>query len=403
MLEASVEQDAAIELLNSAVSHVMSISDVTVGGHGDPFAVRYRGRLQMASEKAYAQLEPTFIQENFTPVFRNEDGGHVVMAVPGVIEPEPSNPYLNLLLFGLTLLSMVFVGAWNEYQGPVDGGLLSLIRAVSQDLAAGLPFAISLFAILVAHESGHYLAARLNQTAVSLPYFIPFPSLFGTMGAFISLKEPPRNKRHLLDIGLAGPLSGLVIAIPVLLIGLSLSEVGRLPEEPHAGILLEGNSLLYLGAKYLVKGELLPAPADYGGLPPVLYWGRYILLGTPVPLGARDVILHPIAWAGWAGLLVTSLNLIPVGQLDGGHLMNVLLGPRAKTFWPFIVGGLIALGFVWSGWWVWAGLIFLLGRQYARPLDEITELDPKRRALAWLGLIVFVLVFIPVPLSGLVG
>jgi membrane-associated protease RseP (regulator of RpoE activity) len=115
------------------------------------------------------------------------------------------------------------------------------------------------------------------------------------------------------------------------------------------------------------------------------------------------VILHPIAWAGWAGLLVTSLNLIPVGQLDGGHLMNVLLGPRAKTFWPFIVGGLIALGFVWSGWWVWAGLIFLLGRQYARPLDEITELDPKRRALAWLGLIVFVLVFIPVPLSGLVG
>jgi membrane-associated protease RseP (regulator of RpoE activity) len=108
--------------------------------------------------------------------------------------------------------------------------------------------------------------------------------------------------------------------------------------------------------------------------------------------------LHPIAWAGWAGLLVTSLNLIPAGQLDGGHIMYVLLGKRASRLLPFILIGLVLLGFVWNGWWLWAALIFFLGRYHAEPLDQITPLDPKRRALAVLGVIVFILVFMPVPL-----
>lgn len=111
-------------------------------------------------------------------------------------------------------------------------------------------------------------------------------------------------------------------------------------------------------------------------------------------------MLHPVAWAGWAGLLVTSLNLIPIGQLDGGHAAYVLLGRRAKVVWPFIILGLVALGLAWPGWWLWAGLMFLLGRRYAQPLDEITQLDGKRKALAIAGIILFLIVFIPVPLRS---
>jgi membrane-associated protease RseP (regulator of RpoE activity) len=191
-----------------------------------------------------------------------------------------------------------------------------------------------------------------------------------------------------------------VVAVPLLLIGLALSEVERLPSAPGAAM-LEGNSLLYLAAKFSVTSRLLPEPASYGGLSPLLYWVRYFLIGRPLPFGGLDVMLHPVAWAGWAGLLVTSLNLIPAGQLDGGHVLYVLLGDRASRLLPFIVVGLVALGLAWTGWWMWAALVFFLGRSHAQPLDEVTPLDARRKALAILGLVVFVLVFTPVPLQPL--
>ncbi len=221
----------------------------------------------------------------------------------------------------------------------------------------------------------------------------------------IRLKEPPRDKRVLLDIGVAGPLAGLAVTIPVLLLGLSLSQVDSLPVYIPNGqsLTLEGNSILYLLAKYVVFGEWLPAPANFAGLTPWQYWVRYFFTGTPTPLGGTDVLIHPVAWAGWAGLLVTSLNLIPAGQLDGGHLIYTLVGRRAQALLPFILGALVFLGLVWSGWWLWAFLIFLLGRVYAEPLDQITVLDPRRRLVAIFGLVLFVLVFSPVPLRALVG
>jgi membrane-associated protease RseP (regulator of RpoE activity) len=166
---------------------------------------------------------------------------------------------------------------------------------------------------------------------------------------------------------------------------------------------LEGNSVLYVLSKYLVFHQWLPSPASFGGIPPLLYYARYFFTGHPLPAGGLDVNLHPIAWAGWAGLLVTALNLIPAGQLDGGHMLYVLLGTRrARQTLPFILVGLILLGFVWSGWWLWAALIFfLVGRSYAEPLDQITPLNPARKALAVLALIIFLLVFTPVPLQSL--
>jgi membrane-associated protease RseP (regulator of RpoE activity) len=157
---------------------------------------------------------------------------------------------------------------------------------------------------------------------------------------------------------------------------------------------LEGNSLIYLLAKFVVFGQLLPAPVEPQG---ILYWLQYFFTGRPVPFGGLDVFIHPVAFAGWAGILVTALNLIPAGTLDGGHVIYSLFGDKAKKAFPFIVGLLVILGFFWSGWWLWAALLFWLGRVNAQPMDQITELDPTRRLIAYSMIVVFILVLTPVP------
>jgi membrane-associated protease RseP (regulator of RpoE activity) len=390
--------DGLSDRLNDAVREVMSVDDVTTGGEKEGYAVRFRGRLMVASEDAFERLDPLFESQGMTLLLRELDQQEVILGLPGVVQPSESNPWINLGLFLLTLLSMLFAGAQYGLEGPIEQSFRGILIALWGNIENGILFAVSLLAILTAHEFGHYFAARYHKTAVSLPYFLPFPSLFGTLGAFIRLKQPPKNRRVLMDIGLAGPLAGLVVAIPLLLIGLIFSEIGILASDPQALGGLEGNSILYLALKYLAKGELLPMPQSYGNLPPLVYWVRYFFLGSPIPLGGRDVLLHPMAWAGWAGLLVTALNLIPAGQLDGGHTIYVLLGKGANRFWPFLVAALVLLGFVWPGWYLWAVLIFTMGRTFATPRDDLTPLDPTRRAIAILGLVIFVLVFTPVPL-----
>ena len=388
-----------------SVRNYMTVEDITVGRSKDNYLFRFRGQLIADSDEAYQQLDPIFQQAGTTLLFRHDQESHSIIAMPGVITAQPSNAIINLILFGVTLLSVLMAGIEDTSLIDTHGWVVGLILSLPQ----GIPFAISLLAILLAHEFGHYLAARYHKTPVTLPYFIPFPGgILGTMGAFIRLKAPPRNRRVLLDIGLAGPLAGLVVAIPVLILGLMLSDVGPLPSGPPSpdqmfGITIEGNSILYLGLKFLVKGQLLPSPASYGGISPVLYWIRYFFIGLPTPYGGSDIMLHPVAWAGWAGLLVTALNLIPAGQLDGGHVLFVLFGKNASKIWPLIVLILLGLGFVWTGWFIWAGLIFFLGRVYAQPLDDITPLDPRRKMLAILGLVIFILVFIPVPLRTFFG
>jgi membrane-associated protease RseP (regulator of RpoE activity) len=256
-------------------------------------------------------------------------------------------------------------------------------------------------AILLAHEFGHYFVGRARHAPVTLPYFIPFPapiSPFGTMGAVIQMKAPPRDKRALLEIGIAGPLAGVIVAIPILIYGLSLSTVEPLRPIAGGAMQMEGNSLLYLLLKWIVFGQVLPSPADFGNLPPLLYWLRYFFTGSPFPWGGLDVMIHPIAFAGWAGLLVTALNLIPVGQLDGGHILYALLGDKARKLYPFMLGFTVLMGFAWQGWWLWSALLLLFGRMYDQPLDQVTTLDRRRKVLAVCGLILFILVFTPVPL-----
>ena len=162
--------------------------------------------------------------------------------------------------------------------------------------------------------------------------------------------------------------------------------------------MLEGNSLIYLAAKYAVFGQLLPAPSSYGNTPVFLYWLNYFFTSKPLPVGGLDVMIHPVAWAGWAGLLVTAMNLIPVGQLDGGHAIHALLGERSRLLEPVIIGVLVLMGFAWNGWWFWAFLVFLVSRMRDEPLDSITPVDGRRKLMAVLALVVFILAFSPVPL-----
>lgn len=383
------------ETLRRAAAQVMEIQDTTFG-EDQKFDVRFRGRLKMDSIEAYALVAERFRTVGYTALFRKEDELEVVLAVKGVKEPTPSKVWVNYVLFALTFLSVLATGGLYGYQGQNPVTLSDWIKV----FLSGWPFVVSMLGILLAHELGHYFAARYHKVAVTLPYFIPLPFLspFGTMGAFIQLKSPPTNRRVLLDIGIAGPLAGFVVAVPVLIYGLITSApLQTIPFNQLSGF--EGNSILYVLLKYLIFGKLLPEPASYGGLPPLLYMLRFYLLGIPAPVGGQDVFLNQVAWAGWAGLLVTGLNLIPAGQLDGGHALYVLIGQRARRLVPVILIILIGLGFFWPGWLLWAGLIYFLGRTYAEPLDQITELDPARKLLAILALVIFVLVITPIPLK----
>jgi membrane-associated protease RseP (regulator of RpoE activity) len=407
-LEPSMSQETQSKVpvdlaaITQHVKQVFDIESVTAGGAKQGYRARYTGHLTAAdSEAAYDQLAEAVKPMGLTPLFREADGQQMIILVDQLQEGEIGPVWVNILLFVLTILSVMFTGAQFAATEMTSPFQLSFTGFLGY-LLKGLPFAVSLLGILLAHELGHYLVGRSRGEKVTLPYFIPFPfSAFGTMGAFINMKEIPKNKKHLLDIGIAGPLIGLLVAVPVLFIGLSLSSLGPIEADLPEGYVhfIEGNSLFYLGAKYITFGKLLPQPASYGDLSPFLYWLKYFFTGSPVPLGGLDVQIHPVAWAGWAGLFVTAINLIPAGQLDGGHVLYVLLGKKnARRLMPIILILLGVLGFFWAGWWLWAGLILFFGRRFAEPLDQITPIDRKRKILGIIALIIFFLIFIPVPL-----
>ena len=386
------------DILTSIVSRIFRVDEVTLGDPKRGYFLRYRGELLIDSQVAYDQLADSLRPYQITPLFRIEDGRQTVILMRELPTPKPGRAWVNILMFALTVVGVLFAGAWYSYTGPVPNDYWGQIWALITHIWVGWPFAVSLLAILLAHEFGHYFVGRARGAAVSLPYFIPLPPPFsplGTMGAFIQLKELPKNKRALFDLGIAGPLAGLVVAVPVLLYGLAHSSLTTIQAAPLG--FQEGNSLLYLLAKYVVFGKLLPAPANLTGLPLLLHWVTFFFVGRPLPVGAADVLINPVAWAGWAGLLVTFLNLIPAGQLDGGHVLYAVFGERVRKVWPFILGAMVLLGLFWAGWWLWAALIFFFGRVHAEPLDAITPLDPRRKMIAVLMLVVFLLVFMPIP------
>jgi membrane-associated protease RseP (regulator of RpoE activity) len=290
-------------------------------------------------------------------------------------QPETRPRYgLALLLFALSCASTTFVGAQN-------GGLQS-----------GLAFSVPLMSILLAHELGHYVAARVHRVPASLPYFIPIPvAPLGTMGAVILMRQRIQSRNALLDIGAAGPLAGLVVALPVLAYGIAMSPVS--PSPPS--YMQEGHSLLYLFMLRALKGEIPPG---------------------------QDIQLSPTAFAGWAGLLVTMINLIPALQLDGGHVAYALLGERYHALSRFLRRALLplALGIallygipaysagkrgdaLWgelmpaTQWFTWWLLLWFLGRRggHEHPPTDDSRLSPCRRAIALFTLGMFVLLFMP--------
>ena len=385
------------EILTSLVARVFRIDSVISGDPQKGPHLSYHGHLlNDDSASAYDQLAASVKTYGLTPLFRLEKGEQVIHLVDTPPQQKPANPWVNIVLFVLTVFSVMLVGATPE--GPLPDGLGGQLLAMLKSIFTGWPFAVSMLGILLAHEFGHYLMSRYHKTPATLPYFIPLPiSPLGTMGAAILMKGVPKNKRILFDIGVAGPLAGMVIAIPVLFLGLKLSTLGSV--DPSPGSFIEGNSLIYLFAKFVVFGKLLPEPASFNGMSPILYWLRYFFTGQPSPIGGMDVFIHPVAFAGWAGLLVTALNLVPAGTLDGGHVVYSLFGEKARKAFPYLIVIMVALGVFWSGWWLWAFLLFWLGRVNAETLDQITPLDSNRRMVAIFVIILFLLVFTPVPFS----
>jgi membrane-associated protease RseP (regulator of RpoE activity) len=357
---------AIVGRLRADLEDVFEVAEISTPRRAQQGVIVFTGRLRMAdADRAYDILAERWAHHDYTPLLRTHGQGHQVIGQPGLVKPRPANPWINLALFVVTVFSVVLMGALNAGANPLED---------PSSLVQGIPFAFTLLAILGTHELGHYFAARRHKVAVTLPYFIPMPlSFVGTFGAFIQLRSPVRNRSQLFDVGVAGPLAGLVITIPLLLYGLYLSEVGPLPAE--GGYIMEGNSLLYLGAKYLVHGQVLPA-------------------------NGVDVMLHPMAFAAWFGLLVTAFNLLPAGQLDGGHVVFTLIGDRIRYVATAFVAVLLIMGVaLWQGWFLWAILIFMLGVGHPPPLNDVTPLDGRRRLLAVLTMLIFLLVFVPVPLK----
>jgi membrane-associated protease RseP (regulator of RpoE activity) len=267
--------------------------------------------------------------------------------------------FINIILFLLTIVSTLVAGTLQQGINPLENPC-SIWR--------GIPFSFTLLMILGAHEFGHYFMSRRHHIDVTFPYFIPAPSFIGTFGAFIKMKSPIMDRRILLDVGAAGPLAGLVVAVPVLLVGLSLSEIRV--ESVETGMTL-GSSLFFSLLSWIVHGSI-PDEAN--------------------------LILHPIAFSGWIGLLVTCLNLLPVGQLDGGHVAYAVLGTRQRLLAKGVIVILLLLGiFGWSGWLVWAGILIIMGTNHPPVIYDWIPLDKRRMNIGWVTLAIFVLTFTPAP------
>jgi len=330
-----------------------------VGGDG---MVRFRGHLLVEAEAAMSILSPRIEPYGYVPMIRSPEEITLIRLHPSPASAAWKGWPLNLVLFLATLLTTLFVGSLMEGAQPLSD---------PWTLLQGVPFSASLLLILGFHELGHYLTARAYGVQVSLPYFVPLPlPPMGTMGAIIRMRSPIPNRKVLFDIGIAGPLLGLVFAVPVLVIGLMLSPV----KSPSGVVLQEGNSLAYLFLKWLVKG--------------------------PIPDGF-DVILHPMALAGWLGFFVTALNLMPLSQLDGGHIVYAVLGRgHRKVVWLFLAAlGVLFLITRWQGWLVWVVLAIGLGLRHPPPMDDLTPLDPPRRVLAVIALLLLVVLITPLPFA----
>jgi membrane-associated protease RseP (regulator of RpoE activity) len=285
----------------------------------------------------------------------------------------------HLSLFGLTVLSTLVVGAHIalNYSHGLPAFDWEVSRAFFSDLfrnpsllELGVPFSLTLLSILLAHELGHYFTCRRYGIRASYPYFIPAPTLIGTLGAFIRIKSPIVTRRALFDVGISGPLVGFVVAIPALALAILYSKAASPPNSPDSITL--GNPLAVILLTKLLRPGIDPA----------------------------GIALHPIGCAAWVGLFATALNLLPAGQLDGGHILYAVLGDKHRTVSRGLFIALVPMGvFCWAGWMVWALILLLIGLRHPVVMSPSAPLGRGRQLLALVAALVFILTFIPTPFS----
>ncbi len=337
------------------------------------------GEAAPAPERPFPDEPPPFrlgsVSVARIPLRVERAGDYPPGLVPGAY---PRDRYwLHALLLLLTFGTTTLVGA-GHYASYLMDFRDAPLRPGWGLLVGGLWYSLSIMAILGAHEMGHYLACRYYGINATLPFFIPVPPpvLTGTLGAFIRIRQPIRSKRVLFDIGIAGPLAGFVVAVPALILGLSMSRVAALPPD-FSGLSL-GEPLLFKGAAWVMWGTI---PEGY------------------------SLNLHPMGFAAWFGLLATALNLFPIGQLDGGHISYAVLGRRSSFITLGAIGAAVVLTFLSMSWLVWTlmllAMLYFFGPHHPPTLDEHVPLDRVRLALALVALLVFVLSFTPAPIEPL--
>ena len=349
---------------------VKAVMDVHVATeHGGIQA--FQGPLKLPASEAFETLSRTMEPGSIPLIQEDEKHGESIILLPGGSSEEDNShrtrPIVHWLLFVLTILTTTWAGA--AHHG---------INLLSQPerFTAGLPYSLGLMAILGVHELGHYFAARRHGIDVTPPFFIPIPFALGTFGAFIKMRSPSENRTALFDVAIAGPLAGLVIAIPALLIGLRTSTI--LPPETESlghmiGGTSVGSSLLFAALAKLSLGDALEA--------------------------GHIIRLSPLAFAGWLGLFVTALNLMPIGQLDGGHMARSMFGTRSGTnisrlaMWTLF---LLAI-FVWPGLMMWAFIVFFIAGRATPPLNDVTPISTGRRWLGYGTFAILAAIVIPLP------
>jgi Zn-dependent protease len=316
------------------------------------------------------------------------DAGRLVL-VRALAPPAKERWWLHALLFLVTFLTVQLAGTLllggPHYTLPsLSGDWPARLRSVVgwlRESTAGMPFAMSLMAILLTHEMGHYLTARRYDINTSPPYFLPAPieiNFIGTFGAFLRLRSPVVDRRQLMDVGAAGPWAGFFVAALLLVVGLQHSYLVPPGEYDFPMVIELGHTNVFFGDSLLT-------------------WTLRQLL-----LGDGTAVLHPLAIAGCVGMLVTALNLLPLGQLDGGHILYALLGNRQRYAGLATLAGLLVLGNWYKWWWLWAALVLIVGGgrlAHPRVLEPLRPLPPSRVPLGWASILLFALTFAPVPIT----
>jgi membrane-associated protease RseP (regulator of RpoE activity) len=323
-----------------------------------------RGRLRYDSPSERARFEAALSTLDVSYFYERVDGQAVATVTYPKAPVLPPEWRWNLALFLLTVVSTLWAGAFLAGESP------DFVFRDPSRFITGLPFSASIMGILAAHEFGHYIAARRYGLHVTLPFFIPLPliSPIGTLGAVIRMKTPVYTPRMLLDVGAAGPLAGMLVAIPVAIYGIQTSSA--LPIGSVEGIQL-GEPLLF---KWFVA-----------------WFASY-------PETTHDLFLNPVAFAGWIGLFVTALNMLPIGQLDGGHVLYALIGRGQHRVAQVFFFALLIMGWWWSGWYLWAILVlFIIRIKHPPVLDPDQRLGPGRQIVGWLSVAILILCFAPIP------